>query len=74
MLSFDQWKLAQVMFDPIGSLRTDALFSLRIVPNDSELIYEFKEFEVNAQMNDDTVKEDQEWVVTLPRYTSPPRQ
>lgn len=72
MLSSDQWNLAQAMFDRIGSLRSDALFSLRIVPNDSKLIYEFREFEVAAQRNDDTAKEDRKWVVTLPSYVPPP--
>jgi hypothetical protein len=65
MLSFDQWKLAQVMFDRIGSLRSDALFSLRNLPDDSALIYEFREFEV------DSTEEDRKWVVTLPRYVPP---
>ena len=72
MLSSDQWKLAQAMFDRIGSLRSDALFSLRILPSDKELIYEFKEFEVSAQRDDDnSAKEDRKWVVILPRYTQP---
>ena len=72
MLTPDQWKLAQTMFDRIGSLRSDALFSLRIIPNDKELIYEFREFEVNAQRNDDdSAKEDRKWKVTLPKYTKP---
>jgi hypothetical protein len=71
MLSLDQWKLAQVMFDRIGSLRSDALFSLRIIPNDSNLIYEFREYEVAAQRDDDTAREDRKWQITLPRYVLP---
>lgn len=75
MLSFDQWKLAQTMFDRIGSLRSDALFSLRIVPDKNKLVYEFREFEVAAQRdNDDSAKEDRKWAVTLPKYTPPPNQ
>ena len=72
MLNFDQWNQALVMFDRIGSLRSDALFSLKIIPNDSNLIYEFRTFEVTAQRDDDTsAKEDRKWVVTLPKYTPP---
>lgn len=74
MLSFDQWELAQVMFDRIGSLRSDALFSLTIVPNDTQLIYEFKMFEVGPQRDDGTLEEDRKWVVALPRYEPPPSQ
>ena len=74
MLTPDQWKLAQTMFDRIGSLRSDALFSLRLT-NDKELIYEFKEFEVTAQRNDDdSAKEDRKWTVALPKYKPPTSQ
>jgi hypothetical protein len=68
MLTPGQWQLAQIMFDRIGSRRSDALFSLRIVPNDNALIYEFGEFEVGSE------KEDRKWVVTLPRYIMPASQ
>ena len=72
MLTPDQWKLAQAMFDRIGSLRSDALFSLKNVPDDNALRYEFREFEVTNQDGDNpAANEDRKWRVTLPKYTPP---
>ena len=72
MLSFDQWKMAEVMFDRIDSLRSDALFSLMKTPDDNVLRYEFREFEVTNQDGDNpAANEDRKWRVTLPKYTPP---
>ena len=71
MLTPDQWKLAEVMFDRIDSLRSDALFSLRNA-DDNALRYEFREFEVTNQDGDNpAANEDRKWRVTLPKYTPP---
>ena len=70
MLTPDQWKLAQVMFDRIGSLRSDALFSLKNA-TDNALRYEFREFEVTNQDGDNAANEDRKWKITLPKYTPP---
>lgn len=71
MMSFGQWEQAKAVFDRLGLLRTDALFNLEIVPNDKDVIYKFREFEVTDQRDADVGKEDRMWMVTLPRYAPP---
>ncbi len=68
MLTQDQWKLGQVMFDRIGSSRGDALFRLERVPHEKELIYRFREIDTESG------EEDRTWEITLPRYTPPPEK
>lgn len=65
MLTSEQWKLAQTMFDRIGTSRGDAQFLLEQVPNEKETIYQFRE------IDNETGEEDRKWIVTLPRYTPP---
>ena len=66
MLTSDQWKQAQIIFDRIGSLRGDAIF--RMEHSDSFDRYTFKEFD------NDTGELDREWQVRLPKYEPPPDQ
>lgn len=65
MLTSEQWKLAQPMFDRIGSSRGDALFRLSFTTNDKTVYYRFKEIDTDYDYAD------REWELYLPAYTPP---
>lgn len=65
MLTSEQWKLAQTMFDRIGSERSDALFYLDLLPSETNVIYQFREIDTESGA------EDRVWKVILPKYAPP---
>lgn len=68
MLTAEQWKLAQNMFDRIGSDRSDAVFRLELIRDDKAVTYRFREIDT------DSGEEDRTWTLTLPKYVAPPGQ
>lgn len=66
MLTQEQWKRAQIMFDRVGASRGDALFRLETDATPDRITYRF--YEVDS----DTGEPDRSWSLTLPRYTPPP--
>ncbi len=65
MLTQDQWKLAQDMFDRIDTDRGDALLRLEMIPQEAGPLFVFKE------INTDTGEDDRVWFGRLPKYTPP---
>lgn len=65
MLTSEQWKQAQVMFDRIGSDRSDAIFRLELLPDDKAVTYRFREIDTESG------EEDRTWRLTLPKYAPP---
>jgi len=68
MLTSEQWKLAQPMFDRIGAPRGEAIMRMDLIPggrSGKDLTCQFVEIDA------DSGEVDRKWVVKLPRYQPP---